>query len=115
MSKTDRERAISLLEELVGNEYTDGEIESVESAFAEIRKECEAGWVSVNDRIPELGDYSVLTYWGHGGIGMIHVEDYFRDITNGLDADGNQLYTKFYLTDGITHWMPLPAAPEGEL
>lgn len=68
-------------------------------------------WRKCSDELPELGDYAVLAYWADGGIDMVHVEDQFRDITNGLDAAGKQLYTKWYLTSGITHWMPLPEPP----
>ena len=69
-------------------------------------------WISVKDRLPELGDYSVLAYWGHGGIDMVHVADYFKDITAGVDHQGNQRFTKWYLTSGVTHWMPLPEPPK---
>lgn len=42
---------------------------------------------------------------------MVHVEDFFGDITNGRDENGNQKYTKLYLSHGITHWQPMPEAP----
>ncbi len=51
-------------------------------------------WISVEDRLPEIRDASVLAYWKHGGIDMVHIEEYFSDITSG-----------------ITHWMPLPNPP----
>ncbi|MCU6235468.1 DUF551 domain-containing protein [Morganella morganii] len=78
------------------------------------------GWISVNERLPEIRDDSVLAYWrtgvlaywqGHGGMDMVHVEDFFGDITNGRDENGNQKYTKLYLSHGITHWQPMPEAP----
>lgn len=35
------------------------------------------GWISVNERLPEIRDDSVLAYWqGHGGMDMVHVEDF---------------------------------------
>ena len=42
---------------------------------------------------------------------MVHIQDYFDDITAGLDENGNQLYTKRYIEMGITHWMYLPELP----
>ncbi|QQO71470.1 DUF551 domain-containing protein [Morganella morganii] len=70
------------------------------------------GWISVNERLPELGDYSVLAYWKDGySMDMVHVEDYFGDITNGRDENGNLMYTKLYLSEKITHWQPMPEAP----
>ncbi len=70
------------------------------------------GWISVNERLPEIRDDSVLAYWqGNGGMDMVHVEDFFGDITNGRDENGNQKYTKLYLSHGITHWQPMPEAP----
>ncbi|MDS0790039.1 DUF551 domain-containing protein [Proteus vulgaris] len=69
------------------------------------------GWIRCDERLPELGDYSVLAYWGHGGMDMVHVEDYFGDITSGLDENGNQTYTKLYLSQKVTHWQAMPEAP----
>ena len=70
-------------------------------------------WISVDDRLPESKDDSVLAYFSeNGGIDMVHIQDYFDDITNGVDDDGNQLYTKWYISQGVTHWMPLPQPPE---
>jgi hypothetical protein len=43
---------------------------------------------------------------------MIHVEDYFREITAGLTPEGKQLYSKWYITAGVTHWHPMPEPPE---
>lgn len=77
-------------------------------------------WISVEDRLPELKDDSVLCYcaraisrtsWPTGGIDMVHIEEYFGDITDGLDENGNQKYTQWYKPQGITHWMPLPGPP----
>lgn len=80
-------------------------------------------WIKCSDRLPESKDDSVLAYadgtsphaeahaWPAGGIDMVHIQDYFDDVTAGLDAEGGQLYTKIYLGAGVTHWMPLPAPP----
>lgn len=71
-------------------------------------------WISVDDRLPELKDDSVLAHFENGSIETIHIEDFFKTITNGFDADGNQLYTKWYLhhEPKVTHWQTLPAAPQ---
>lgn len=53
-------------------------------------------WIPVSERMPERGDYLV---------------------TDGSDFDvqtfdGEQFYPGFVWEDKITHWMPLPAAPQ---
>ena len=68
-------------------------------------------WISVEDRLPEDGDYSVLACWKTGGIDMIYARDYFSPITCGV-VDGIQQYTKRYSSVGITHWMQLPEPPK---
>lgn len=71
-----------------------------------------SAWIKCSDELPELRDDSVLVYFSeNGGIDMVHIEDWFSDITNGLDAYGNQLYVKMYATRGVTHWQPLPEPP----
>lgn len=66
------------------------------------------GWIKCSDQLPELRDGSVLAFFAaNGGINMVHIEDYFGDIKVGVDDNGTQLYTKWYLNAGITHWMPL--------
>ena len=73
--------------------------------------------IPCSERTPELGDYSVLAYFALcGGWDMVHVQEYFGPITNGYDAEGNQQYTQWYISQGVTHWKmypnpPLPAAP----
>lgn len=80
-------------------------------------------WIKCSERLPESKDDLVLVYSATGGqikpngfpIGgydAVHIQDYFDDITCGLDKDGNQLYTKWYLSQGITHWMPFPELPK---
>lgn len=72
-------------------------------------------WISVEDMLPEIEDCGILVYWpGNGSIETVQCEDYFGDITNGLDEAGNQLYTKWYKSQGVTHWMPLPKPPKEE-
>lgn len=74
-----------------------------------IRELIQAGrWISVDDAIPALGDYSVLARFPNGSEETIHVEDYFKDITNGLSESGEQLYSKWYKGQGISHWRSIP-------
>ena len=69
-------------------------------------------WINVNDRLPESKDDSVLVFFADTGcIETVHIQDYFDDITNGFDDNGNQLYTKWYKSQNVTHWMELPAPP----
>jgi hypothetical protein len=76
--------------------------------------EADSRWVSVEDRLPELEDNSVLAVFPDGSIDMVHIVDYFEPITAGRDKAGKQLYTHYYLTEKITHWMPLPTPPAKE-
>ena len=72
-------------------------------------------WISVKDELPELKDDGVLVYFSEtGSIETVHIEDYFRDITSGRDENGDQTYTKWYKSQGVTHWMRLPASPEDD-
>lgn len=69
-------------------------------------------WVSVDERLPDLGDYSVLVHFGEtGSIESVHVQDYFSDITAGESLSGEQQYTKWYKSQNVTHWHLLPDAP----
>lgn len=71
-------------------------------------------WISVKEKLPESKDDSVIVYFARNRtIGMVHIQDYFDDITNGIDKNFNQLYTKWYISQGVTHWMSLPETPEG--
>lgn len=69
-------------------------------------------WIKCSDRLPELVDDSVIVYFAESGsIEFAHIQDYFKDITAGMDEHGNQKYTKWYLMQGVTHWMPPPKPP----
>ncbi|HEJ6995808.1 DUF551 domain-containing protein [Serratia marcescens] len=65
------------------------------------------GWIARSERMPEL-DKRVLLYFGsYDG----HIED------GCIGDDGDGPYHYFFDGDSLqqepTHWMPLPAAPEG--
>ena len=74
-------------------------------------------WIKLNtgnDTLPKLEDNSVLAHFENGSIETVHIQDFFGDITNGVDENGKQLYTKWYLNHNpkLTHWMQLPEAPK---
>lgn len=70
-------------------------------------------WISVEEKLPEITDASVLAHFQNGSTETVHIEDWFKDITDGLDEDGRQKYTKWYLkaSNTITHWAPLLMPP----
>ena len=100
-------------------------------AYKEICKDCHSnnvlyepykgsGWISVKDRLPEKdGEYLVFTEQrdcfnalfeseiGDGGEFGVWLNSYHPDTLGFLDSEWQEY-------EGITHWMPLPAPPEGE-
>lgn len=69
-------------------------------------------WISVDDYLPESRDDGVIVFFPNGAIETVHIQDYFDDITCGVDENGAQKYTKWYMSMGVTHWMPLPEPPK---
>lgn len=70
-------------------------------------------WVKVTDCLPEIKDDSVIAFFGNtGSIETVHIEEYFKPITSGLDDKGSQKYTLWAYHQNVTHWMPLPEPPE---
>ena len=68
-------------------------------------------WISVDDRLPEEGEYVLCVLKGFNYGGKIQVckfvpadkfkdKPYFEHFRNGFPS--------------VTHWMPLPQPPEGE-
>lgn len=70
-------------------------------------------WKRCLEEEPPLGDYSVLMHFGNGSIETVHVEDYFRPISDGVDDDGRPVFTKWWMRHEppCTHWMELPEPP----
>ena len=90
---------------------TNHEITSLREQLEIAKKD---GWISVDTALPELRDDSVLAHFANGSIETIHIEDYFRQITDGFDSNGYQKYTRWYLHSNplVTHWQPLPEPPK---
>lgn len=65
---------------------------------------------SAEDILPTIGDYSVLVVFENGSKETVHVEDFFGDITSGMNEDGSQRYSKWYIGHNpkLTHWAYIP-------
>ncbi len=82
--------------------------QAIDIAISALEKQLNGGWISVKEKLPESEDNSVLAQFNNGSIETVHIQDYFDDITAGLDENGNQLYTKWYISQGVVAWQPLP-------
>lgn len=62
-------------------------------------------WISVEDRLPEEGEW-VLTFSRKVNIKMWE---------NNIFYDGDvNYYCPIGVENGVTHWMPLPAPPDNK-
>lgn len=61
-------------------------------------------WVSVKERLPELGERVLFTE------GVFVCEGYVSQYNNWFRSNG--MKWDMFRTE-VTHWMPLPAPPEG--
>ena len=72
-------------------------------------------WISVEDRLPEE-DQKVIYYFEHTGvdIGFYKRIKYPKEFIGSTgDVYGNQFIGNAgFLTDDVTHWMPLPKNPK---
>jgi len=62
------------------------------------------GWIACSERMPEEGE-NIITLNSSGGVFGGYV------FKHGVFVDAEEEYRQ---DDKITHWMPLPAAPEGK-
>ena len=68
-------------------------------------------WIACEDDLPAVFDGPILVLFSTGSTETVHCEDYFAPITNGLDEQGNQKWTRFYIQQEVTHWALVPAPP----
>lgn len=119
-NKTDREQAEDLLAGIDDFEHgSDEQIRFITQAFAEIRKEFEDlscskcgnpwgdGWLPIETAPKEAND--VLLFNGWVNIGFY--APYLKRFVPCEHTDKNNIE----FSPQPTHWMPLPAAPKGEL
>lgn len=79
-----------------------GRIDFLEQHLAELEAEnARYQWISVEDRLPETPD-DVLVAYSDGTVTSLC---YFKNDNVWMDEYGG-------VYDEITHWMPLPKAPE---
>jgi hypothetical protein len=97
-------------------------------------------WISVNDRLPDKGAEVLAFYKNSNGkkrrIRAVYIRKFEEeeDYESEMDCDYNEELDCYYLPEGwyecidnwseytsiyvhegeVTHWMPLPAPPEGE-
>jgi len=64
-------------------------------------------WISVNDRLPAFGE-PVLLWQVADGFG-VHAIDYLVKMKNG-----SEMWDFFDMSE-VTHWMPLPVPPKGDI
>ncbi len=75
-------------------------------------------WISVKDRLPELGEMVMLHIPSLGYGDDIRTGYMDRETADGV-GDGPPFFfplghNAFFALDQVTHWMPLPQPPEGE-
>ena len=70
-------------------------------------------WNACEDELPALFDGSVLVHFANGSIETVHVEDYFKEIRNGVDENGEPKWSRWYLHSdpAVTHWAHLIEPP----
>lgn len=69
-------------------------------------------WIKCKDALPTPFDGGILVYFeANDAIDLVNCEDYFKEITAGLDENGDQKWTRWYLSQGVTHWALCIAPP----
>lgn len=68
------------------------------------------GWIACSERMPEPNKYVQVSNGVWVGIGMYNDADHFEDDERWQDEHHGFIDLLYH---PVTHWMPLPAAPEG--
>lgn len=71
-------------------------------------------WNACEDELPAVFDGPILVYFPETeAIETVNCEHFFALITAGVDEQGNQKWTRWYLshTPRITHWAHVPEPP----
>lgn len=85
--------------------------DDVSKAFLAGAEHAGAKWVSVDERLPKLLDEVLVA--GNAGKGpFVHIAELDTDDTDNTVWWNGDPYR--WMPGMITHWMPLPAAPEAE-
>lgn len=87
----------------------DGIIRNFLSICQQEIEDAKPKWISVNDRLPELGEKILVAIDG-GWVILLG-----RLMTNGWTAfysDGEELVNQDKNGSKVTHWMPLPESPK---
>lgn len=94
-----------LVQRLAAYEDTGLEPREIQALAAASRRsdDAAAGWISVEDKLPPLGQM-VIVYREYAW-GDVKVEQGCRDLNGWLRVYGTR-------TKRITHWMPLPQPPK---
>lgn len=69
-------------------------------------------WIKIEDQLPKDGE-RVITYFEHTGIEI----STYKNLVGGKDeVFGDNMFHNHsgWLTDDVTHWMPLPEIPKDE-
>ena len=61
-------------------------------------------WISVDDRLPEVGEIDPASGYEYGAVLVYDGEDVYEEFVHFIRPGVN--------TGEITHWMPLPEPPK---
>ena len=70
-------------------------------------------WIAIKDRMPKA-NVNVLVYFVHDGLEYIEIGWNDPDFARGMEAFGMHISHDEYQHE-ITHWMPLPNAPNNSI